>query len=72
MIKDVTRVFYLNLTSIHSWRSVIGGSVGVIDDIGVLGLKTSGDHAPSNETNDPGDTEGIVAAAGNEITGIEL
>jgi len=35
-------------------------------------LKTSGDHAPSNETNDPGDTEGIVAAAGNEITGIEL
>ena len=35
MINDVTRVFYLNLTSIHSWRSVIGRSVGLIGTVGV-------------------------------------
>ena len=48
----------MNLTSIHSWRSGIGGSATVIDDGGSLGLNTSGDHAPTNETNDPGEVKG--------------
>ncbi len=52
MIKDVTRVLCLNLTSIHSRRSVMGESEGVIGDE-VLGLYTSGDQAPSNETKEP-------------------
>ena len=71
MTKDFTSVLYLNLTSIHSWRSVIGGSE--INIGGVLGLYTSGDHAPANETNDPYERTGKnEGAPENEIDGFEL
>lgn len=50
----------------------MGGSETVIVDGGVLGLNTSGDHAPTNETNDPGEVYGKKVVVLNKIVGIEL
>ena len=75
IIKVVTNVFYLNLNSIHSWKSVT--RVVVVFVTGA-GLYTSGDHAPASETNDPAETVadpklgGIPVLGVTVIDGIEL
>jgi len=73
--KVVTNVFYLNLNSIHSWKSVT--RVVVVFVKPVAGLNTSGDHAPASETNDPAETAAdpglaVPVLGVTNIDGIEL
>lgn len=65
----------MNLTSIHSWKS---GTSVIVEFVkpGAL-LYTSGDHAPSSETKDPGETIADPGLVGPKlgvtvIDGIEL
>jgi hypothetical protein len=73
--KVVTNVFYLNLNSIHSWKSVT--RVVVVFVKPVAGLNTSGDHAPASATNDPAETVAdpglaVPVLGTSVIDGIEL
>ena len=69
IIKVVTNVFYLNLNSIHSWKSVT--RVVVVFVTGA-GLYTSGDHAPASETNDPAETVADPALGGGPVLGVTV
>ena len=60
----------MNLNSIHSWKS---GTIVVVKIVKAgSGLYTSGDHAPSRETNDPAETVKGPLGLTTVSDGIEL